>query len=153
MCKSCHHGDRQGEEKFCVQPWKNESLIIFCEKTYQGTPKGQEELIGHDLCELTFSRAALIGSDTSHDYVMKWKHFPRYWPFVLRIHRFPVNSPHKGHWRGALMFSLICVWINGWVNNREAGNMRRHRAHYDIIVMWGNHVGHLDHVIWSEMFI
>ena len=27
----------------------------------------------------------------------------------------PVNSPHKGQWRGALMFSLVCVWINGWV--------------------------------------
>ena len=38
-------------------------------------------------------------------------------------------------WRGALMFSLICVWINGWVNNREAGDLRRYRAHYDVIVM------------------
>ena len=40
-----------------------------------------------------------------------WRHqmatFPRYWPFVRGIHRSPVNSPHKGHWRGALMFSLI----------------------------------------------
>ena len=47
----------------------------------------------------------------------------------------PVNSPHKGQWRGALMFSLICVWINGWVNNREVGDLRRHRGHYDVIVM------------------
>ena len=47
----------------------------------------------------------------------------------------PVNSPHKGQCRGALMFSLICVWINGWVNNREAGDLRRHRGHYDVIVM------------------
>ena len=47
----------------------------------------------------------------------------------------PVNSPHKGQWRGALMFSLICVWINGWVNNREAGNLRRYRSRYDVIVM------------------
>ena len=30
---------------------------------------------------------------------------------------------------------LFCVWINGWVNNREAGDLRRHRAHYDVIVM------------------
>ena len=37
----------------------------------------------------------------------------------------PVNSLHKGQWRGALMFSLICVWINGWANNREAGDLRR----------------------------
>ena len=55
-----------------------------------------------------------------HDDVIKWKHFPRYWPFELGIHRSRVNSPHKGQWRGALMFSLICVWINGWVNNGEA---------------------------------
>ena len=47
------------------------------------------------------------------------------------IHR----SPHKGQWRGALMFSLICVWVNDWVNNREAGDLRRHRGHYDVIVM------------------
>ena len=47
----------------------------------------------------------------------------------------PVNSPHKGQWRGALMFSLICVWINGWVNNRKAGDLRRYRAYYDVIVM------------------
>ena len=35
--------------------------------------------------------------------------------------------PHKGQWRGALMFSLICARINGWVNNREAGDLRRHQ--------------------------
>ena len=61
--------------------------------------------------------------------------FPRYWLFVRGIHRLPVNSPHKGQWCGALMFSLICASINGWVNNREAGDLRRHGAHYDVIVM------------------
>ena len=70
-----------------------------------------------------------------HDDVIKWKHFPRYWPFVRGIHRSPVNSPHKGQWRGALMFSLICVRINGWVNNGEAGDLRRYRAHFDGTVM------------------
>ena len=68
-----------------------------------------------------------------HDDVIKWKHFPYYWPFV--IHRPLVNSPHKGQWRRALMFSLICSWINGWVNNREAGDLRCHHAHYDVTVM------------------
>ena len=47
----------------------------------------------------------------------------------------PVNSPHKGQWRGALMFCLISAWINGWLNNREAGGLRRNRAHYDVNVM------------------
>ena len=70
-----------------------------------------------------------------HDDVIKWKHFPRYWPFVRGIHRSPVNSPHKGQWRGALMFTLICAQINGWVNNHEAGDLRRYHAHYDFIVM------------------
>ena len=70
-----------------------------------------------------------------HDDVIKWKHFPSYWPLVRGIHRSPVNSPHKGQRRGALMFPLICVWINGWVNNREAGDLRRYRAHYDVTVM------------------
>ena len=49
----------------------------------------------------------------------------------------PVNSPHKGQWRGAFMFSLICAWINRWVKNREAGDLRRRRTHYDVIVMYG----------------
>ena len=73
-----------------------------------------------------------------HDDVIKWKHFPRYWPFVRGNHQPTINSPHKGQWRGALMFSLISVWTNGWVNNREPGDMRRYRAHCDVTVMCVN---------------
>ena len=51
--------------------------------------------------------------------------------FMRGIHRSPVNSPHKGQWRRALMFSLIC----GWADNRDAGDLWRHRVHYDVIVM------------------
>ena len=74
-------------------------------------------------------------SGPSHDDVIKLKHFPRYWPFVRGIHRSSVNSPHKDQWRGALMFSLISAWTNGWINNRKAGDLRRHRAHYDVTLM------------------
>ena len=56
----------------------------------------------------------------NHDDVIKWKHFPRYWPIVRGIHRSPVNSSHKGHWRRALWFCLICDWTNGRANNRNA---------------------------------
>ena len=70
-----------------------------------------------------------------HDDVIKWRHFPRYWPFVREIHRPPVNFPHNGQLRGALMFSLIYAWTNGWVKSREAGDWRRHRDHYDVTVM------------------
>ena len=75
-----------------------------------------------------------------HDDVIKWKHFPRYWPIVLGFfHRSPVNSPHKGQWRGALMISLICARINSWVNNGEVGDLRHHRGHYDVIVPLAHH--------------
>ena len=66
-----------------------------------------------------------------------WRHqmetFPIYWPLVRGIHRSPVDSPHKGQWRGALMFSLICTWTNG--NNRDASDLRRYRAHCDVTIM------------------
>ena len=75
-----------------------------------------------------------------HDDAIKWRHFPRYWPFVRGIHRSPVNSPHKGQWRGALMFSLIWVWINGWVNNLEAGDSRRHHCDVTVMYLWTNTV-------------
>ena len=69
-----------------------------------------------------------------HDDVIRWKHFPRYWPFVGGIHWSLVNSPHKDQGVGALMFSLICSWTNGWVNNRDAGDVRRHCAYYGVTV-------------------
>ena len=59
-----------------------------------------------------------VGLVLLHDDVIKWKHFPRYWPFLREIHRSPVNSSHKGQCRGALMFSLLCAWMSAWANNR-----------------------------------
>ena len=94
----------------------------------------------HDICLLqlihAFCYLVVSYSNEIHDDVIKWKHFPRYWPFVRGIHRSPVNSPHKGQWRGTLMFSLICVWINDWVNNRKTGDLRRYRGHYDVTVIY-----------------
>ena len=69
----------------------------------------------------------------TYDDVIKWKHFPRYWPFVRGIHRSPVDSPHKGQWRGALMFSLNCalnkrlskqLW--GWWFDTPSRSLCRH---------------------------
>ena len=67
-----------------------------------------------------------------------WRHQMETFSALLAlcgIHRSSVNSPHKGQWRGALVFSLIGAWINGWVNNREAGDLGRHRTHYGVTVM------------------
>ena len=49
----------------------------------------------------------------------------------------PVSGefPHKGQWRGALVFSRICAWINDWVKNGGAGDLRHYRTHYAVSVM------------------
>ena len=65
-----------------------------------------------------------------HDDVIKWKHFSVLLALCGGIHRSP------GQWHWALMFSLICTWINGWVNNHEVGDSRCYHAHYDVAVMW-----------------
>ena len=61
-----------------------------------------------------------------------WRHQMETFSALLAI---CAGNPHKGQWGGALMFSLICIWINGWVNNREAGDLTPHRTYYDVIVM------------------
>ena len=63
------------------------------------------------------------------------EHFSRYWPFMRRTHRSPVNSRHKGQWRRAFVFSLIWTWTKAWANNRNAGYLRRHCTRYDVTVM------------------
>ena len=70
----------------------------------------------------------------NRDDVIKWTHFLRYWPFVRGNHRSLVNSSHKGQWCGALLLSFICAWTIVWVNNRDAGDLRRHHAHYEVIL-------------------
>ena len=120
-------------------------ILYDCEYcTSQGTKTTFNTKANHIITDLkqnpsiNSTWAGLYGRNVkciSHDDVIKWKHFPRCWPLVRGIQRSPVNSPHKGQWRGALMFSLICVWINGWVNNREAGDLRCYCTHCDVIVM------------------
>ena len=73
-------------------------------------------------------------SYTHHDDLIKWKHFHRYWLFVRGIHLSRWIPRTKAS--DAEMFSLICASINACVNNREASDLRRHRAHYDVIVLY-----------------
>ena len=70
-----------------------------------------------------------------HDDVIKWKHFPRHLPFVRGTYQSLVYCHKKCQWRGALMFSLIYAWKNGWANNRDADDLRSHCADYDVTVM------------------
>ena len=76
---------------------------------------------GDDHPNVSRSRSTIC----SHDDVIKWKHFPRYWPFVRGSHR----------WIPLTEASDAELWTNGWVNNRCAGDLRHHCAHYDVIVM------------------
>ena len=61
--------------------------------------------------------------------------FPR--NLAICVGNSPVTGefPAQSHWRRTLMFSLICSWMNDWVNNREAGDLKCHQAHYDVTVM------------------
>ena len=114
---SADPGTNRNQNRFSVSPAANDSESVSL------------------LMSTLFNADNAKYCNTLHDDVIKWEHFPRSWHFLWRIHRSPVNSPHKSQWRGAVMFSLTCAWLNGWVNNREAGELRRHRDHYDVIIM------------------
>ena len=90
-----------------------------------------QSMVGQGLLHITWTR---ISAKTDDD-VIKWKHVPRYWPFVRGVNQWLMSSPHKGQWGGALIFSLICAWTNDWANNRDVGDLRRHHRHYDVIAM------------------
>ena len=84
--------------------------------------------------------AAVAASHSSNFVEFSWwRHpmdtFSALLAICAGINRTPVNFPHKGQWFGALMFSLICVWIYGRLNNHEAGDLRRYRTHYEVIAM------------------
>ena len=95
-----------------------------------------------------------------HDDAIKWKQFLRHWPFVRVTQPSPVDSPHKGQWRGTLMFSVICAWTNDWANNRDTGDLRRHCAHHDVTIIskplcrWDRYTLELDPFVrsWSPGF-
>ena len=88
-------------------------------------------------CNLSKAYAVIILNGLEYS---RWRHQMETFSALLLIctgiHQSPVNSLQKGQWRRALMFHLIRAWINGWVNNREAGDLSRHDAHYDVSVMF-----------------
>ena len=108
--------------------------------TTQGFTQGW--VVSRKLDDFHALHQRLIQVLNMHDDIIKWKHFPRYWPFVRGIHRSPVNSLHKGQWHGAFDVFFDLRWINGWVNSHEAGDLGCRRAHYDTTVMDGwSHCG------------
>ena len=72
-----------------------------------------------------------ITDQMSHDDVIKWKRFPRYWPFVQEVPgEFPTQRPVTQGFE--VFFDLR---LNKRLSNREAGDLRRYRARYDVTVM------------------
>ena len=102
-------------------------LMLWTNKNYRDLVKN--ELLGDSLCCNNLGLAGLLLR------MMQMETFSVLLPLARGIHGWPVNSPQKGQRRKALMFSMLYARINVWVNNREAGDRRRHRAHYDVIVM------------------
>ena len=80
-------------------PIFNQSAYIFKQKWFLE----RSENVGHTFQPSTSLRLF-------YDDVIKWKHFPFFWPFVWEVYRSPVNSPNKDQWRGTLVFCLICAW-------------------------------------------
>ena len=114
------------------------TFVISSRSNYGASVVNSRSNYGMSVISSWWNKSVVISwSDvcSNHDDVIKWKHFRCYWPFVLGIHWSPVNSPHKGQWPRALMFSFICVWINVWINNREVSDLRHYQAHYDVTVM------------------
>ena len=102
-------------------------------------------------------RLDISSRPTNHDlHYAWWRHQMETFSALLAIcaGNSSVTS-HKGQWHGALMFPLICAWINALVNNRDAGDLRRHRAHYDVTAMvpWGSFIYmYISYEFWADLF-
>ena len=132
-------------------PWSNHVCVCVCEcasvsicnRFYKLIHWPQKQILVFFLSgNLDFG---LEKSRKNHGTFSWWRHqmetFSALLAFVRGIHRSPEKSLHKGQWCRALMFTLICARKSGWVNNREAGDLRCHRAHYDVIVMFWDFCG------------
>ena len=90
----------------------------------------------HECHNTTYQDHVNTITTIKHDDVIKWEHFPCNWTFVRRIHRSPVNSPYKGQWRGALIFSLICACLNKRLSKQSRGwRFETPSGSYDVNVM------------------
>ena len=110
---------------------RDKLLSTIINQTHDFTHWDQDTLA--DILQTIFSNAFLWMKISVHDDVIKWKHFPCYWPFVWEIHRSPRTK--------AIDSELWCFrWsapeqpvLSGWVSNRDGGDLTS--AYYDVTVM------------------
>ena len=127
--------NRRNSSLFCIYP----SIISEFVPLYRQVYSSYVDPIASEITSKNISNIDDYKPTIRHTW---WRHQMETFSALLAIcagnSPVPVTSPHKGQWRGALMFTLICARINGWVNNRETGDLRRFRAHYDVIAMGKN---------------
>ena len=104
---------------------------------YPHTPKTPKEHVAIITVSITLTSALSSQSSFCNSFEAWWRHqmetFPRYWPFVFTVHRWIPRTKASDAELCCFLWSV--PWICGWANNREAGDLRRQRAHYDVIVM------------------
>ena len=115
-------------------PWSWPAISEYCGFSASGMNKFKSG----EKHQIHFTDYTLI---TSMNHISPWwRHQMETFSVLLALcegnHRSPLDSLHKSQWRGDLMFSLICAWTNGWADNRDAGDLRRHRAHFDVTVIF-----------------
>ena len=139
-------GDVEGLSRYRIKQWQLYSLWLDISPYTEGNNHVFVSHLHHNTACLKTNTVA-AGADRwqswlndEHDDVIKWKHFPRYWPFVRGIHRSPVNSPHKGQWRGALLFfhlrlnkRLSKQWWGWWFETPSRPLWR----HCNLQWLWG----------------
>ena len=131
--------------------WDLFSFALICfgilrfDPYLSGTFYGQWDNHIHDITQ---------NKATQDRTVSWWRHQMETFSAILAIcaGNSPVIFPHKDPWRGAFMFNLICARINGWVNNREIGDLRRYRAHFDVTVMCRHYTIVCISKMWSHNF-
>ena len=100
-----------GTDSWNDSTWNTKALLLYCIVSIRAADSLATQSAS---ASITMS---LTCFSWNHGDVIKWKHFPRYWPFTRGIHQSPMNSPHKGHWRGAIIFCLIC--LNKWLSKQS----------------------------------
>ena len=112
-----------------IHSWICSMISCLCDKVYQNKYMPCNFILVFSISKLAISAVYVTPT--------WWCHQKEIFSASLALcaGKSPVNSLHKSQWRRALIFSLICAWINRRVKNRKAGDLRRHGAHYDVIVM------------------
>ena len=129
---------RDYDKRYDVDRFTSKFVRHHIPKRVPEHPTNSEDHHGHlrEKPAITYKiPLAMMMNRKAHDDVIKWKHFPRNWPFVRGLHRSRWIPLTKASDVELWCFFFICVKINSCVNNHEASYLRRHRGHYDVNVM------------------